>query len=148
MEDKRNEMMVITVYAEDTGLFNEKECNWDNTTTLEVPKWVLEEWYKEHEEEFKEETSEWTKIPEEEITFDNWINEGCTCNDFIEFYAFCIIKGIVPNISASEIDDKVFYLDDDNNKHVVFEGTYNECRRFGKMWNWNYLEYDLQLEIE
>lgn len=148
MEDKRNEMMVITVYAEDTGLFSEEECNWDNTTTLEVPKWVLEEWYKKHEEEFKEETSEWTKIPEEEVTFRDWINEGCTCNDFIEFWNFCIIKGIIPNISASEIDDKVFYLDDNDNKHVVFEGTYNECRRFGKMWNWNYLEYNLQLEIE
>ena len=135
MENKRNEMLYITTYADDTGLFSERECDFDNTTTLEVPIWIVEEWYKAY-------------ISEEEITFYDWINEECTCDDFIGFYNFCIIKGIVPHINASEIDDKVFYLDDDDNKHVVFEGTYNECRRFGKMQNWSYLEYDLQLEIE
>lgn len=148
MEDKRNEMIVVTVYADDTDLFNEEECNRDNTTTLEVPRWIVKEWYKVYEKEFKEGTSEWTGIPEEEVTFDDWINEGCTCNDFIGFYSFCFVKGIIPNISASEINDKVFYLDDDDNKHIVFEGTYNECRRFCMVQNWNYLGYNLQLEIE
>lgn len=148
MEDKRNEMMVISMYADNTGLFTEEECNYDNTTELEVPRWIVEEWYKTHKKECKQETSEWTRIPEEEITFSLWLNEGHTFDSFIGFYNFCIIKGIVPNIATNDIDDKVFYLDDDDNKHVIFEGTYNECRRFGRMWDWSYLGYDLQLEIE
>ena len=82
------------------------------------------------------------------MTFNDWVHDGYICEDFIGFYDFCIIKGIIPQIDTDEIDDKVFYLDNDNNKHIMFEGTYNECRRFGKMWNWSYLGYDLQLEIE
>ena len=62
MEDKRNEMMVITVYADDTGLFTEKECDKDNATYLVVPRWTLEEWYKIYEKDFKEETAKWIHI--------------------------------------------------------------------------------------
>ena len=148
MEDKRNEMMVITVYADDTGLFTKKECDKDNATYLVVPRWTLEEWYKIYEKDFKEETAKWIHISKEKVTFNDWVHDGYICEDFIGFYDFCIIKGIIPQIDTDEIDDKVFYLDNDNNKHIMFEGTYNECRRFGRMWNWSYLGYDLQLEIE
>lgn len=148
MEDKRNEMMYVDVFADDTGLFTETECDYDNMTTLEVPRWIVEEWYKQNEKEYKEDTMKERGISEEEVTLEKWLYEVALMGDFIGFYSFCIIKGIVPNISASEIDDKVFYLDNDEHKHVVFEGTYNECRRFGKMWNWSYLGYNLQLEIE
>ena len=30
MENNRNEMMYITMYADDTGLFSERECDFDN----------------------------------------------------------------------------------------------------------------------
>lgn len=43
MENKRNEMIYITTYADDTGLFNERECNFDNTAGFEVPRWIIEE---------------------------------------------------------------------------------------------------------
>lgn len=37
MENKNNEMIYITMYADDTGLFGEYECNRDNTVGFDVP---------------------------------------------------------------------------------------------------------------
>lgn len=157
MENKRNETLLVDVYADDTGLFTEDEYNYDNIVLLEVPRWVVEEWYKAHEKEFKEETMHELSITEDEATFDKWIKEVYTHDDFIGFYDYCIIKGFVPNFydeNIDEIQDKVFYIDWDGNKQIVFEGTYDECRRWCKYngWiqhDWEYeCDYDLELEIE
>ena len=150
MEDKRNEMMYITTYADDTGLFSERECNFDNTAGFEVPRWIIEDWYKQNEKVNKEETMDELKISEEEATFDRWINEVYIHDDFIGFYNFCIIKGFVPNIlnPDEEVEDKVYYEDDEGNKQIVFEGTYDECRRWCRYYNWSYRGFELQLEIE
>ncbi len=98
----------------------------------------------------KEETMDELNISEEEATFDRWINEVYIHDDFIGFYNFCIIKGFVPNILNldEEVEDRVFYEDDEGNKQVVFEGTYDECRRWCRYYNWNYRGFELQLEIE
>lgn len=151
MENNRNEMMYVTMYADDTGLFSEYECNKDNTVGFDIPRWILEDWYKENEDLNKEQTMDELRVPEEEATFDKWIKEVYTHDDFIGFYDYCIIKGFVPNFydeNIDEIQDKVFYIDWDGNKQIVFEGTYDECRRWCRYYNWEYCGYDLELEIE
>lgn len=139
MEDKRNEMLYITMYADDTGLFSERECDVDNTVGFEVPRWIIEEWLK---------VGEAVKFNEGD-TFENWYNSYIH-DDFIGFYDFCIIKGFVPNIlnPDEEVEDKVFYEDDERNKQIVFEGNYDECRRWCRYYDWSYREFELQLEIE
>lgn len=155
MEDNKNEMIYITMYADDTGLFSERECDFDNTVGFDVPRWILEDWYKQYEILNKDSTMMELGVSEEEATFDRWIKEVYTHDDFIGFYDFCIIKGFVPNIlnSDEEVEDKVFYEDDEGNKQIVFEGTYDECRRWCKYNGWIYTDledcdYDLELEIE
>ena len=141
MENNRNEMMYVTMYADDTGLFSETECNKD----------------KENEDLNKEQTMDELGVSEEEATFDKWIKEVYTHDDFIGFYDYCIIKGFVPNFydeNIDEIQDKVFYIDWDDNKQIVFEGTYDECRRWCKYNGWTQhdweheCDYDLELEVE
>lgn len=148
MENNRNEMMYVTMYADDTGLFSEYECNKDNTVGFDIPRWILEDWYKENEDLNKEQTMDELGVSEEEATFDKWIKEVYTHDDFIGFYDYCIIKGFVPNFydeNIDEIQDKVFYIDWDGNKQIVFEGTYDECRRYGRIWNWKYDDHDLMM---
>lgn len=139
MENNRNEMMYITMYADDTGLFSERECDFDNTVGFDVPRWILEEWLKIGEAvEFNESDS-----------FEDWYNSYIH-DELIGFYNFCIIKGFVPNIlnPDEEIEDKVFYEDNEGNKQIVFKGNYDECRRWCRYNNWNWCGYDLELEIE
>lgn len=144
MEDNKNEMIYITMYADDTGLFSETECNKDNTVGFDVPRWILEEWFKIGE----------TVGFNEDDSFEDWYNSYIH-DELIGFYDFCIIKGFVPNIlnPDEEVEDKVFYKDNEGNKQIVFEGTYDECRRWCKYNGWVYTDledcdYDLELEIE
>lgn len=137
MEDKRNEMMYITMYADDTGLFSERECDFDNTAGFDVPRWILEEWFK-----FGKAVGF-----DEEDTFEDWYNSYIH-DELIGFYNFCIIKGFVPNLLDKEFEDKVYYEDNEGNKQVVFEGTYDECRRWCRYNNWSYRGFELQLEIK
>lgn len=156
MDDKRNEMIYITMYADDSGLFSEDECNYDNTVGFDVPRWILEDWYKQDEETNKKETMNELGVPEKEATFDRWIEEVYTHDGFIGFYDFCLIKGYVPNIidDYEYIKDKVYYVDDNGERQILFEGTYDECRRFGRLYNWKYHDwwaghkYDLELKIK
>ena len=143
MENNRNEMMYVTMYADDTGLFSETECNKDNTVGFDVPRWILEDWYKQYEILNKDSTMMELGVSEEEATFDRWIKEVYTHDDFIGFYDYCIIKGFVPNFydeNIDEIQDKVFY--------------YDECRRWCKYNGWTQhdweheCDYDLELEVE
>lgn len=144
MEDNRNEMLLVTVYADDTGLFSEEEYNYDNMTDLDVPRWVVEAWYQKHEKEFKEQAVDELNIPEEEVTFDKWFKEVYTCDDFIGFYDFCIIKGIVPRISGEDVFCKVVYEDDNDDVHIVYKGEHDECRRWCKYHEWKWMwDYDL-----
>ena len=152
MKTNKNEMIYITMYADDSGLFSETECNRDNTVGFDVPRWILEDWYKQDEKVNKEETMDVLDVPEKEVTFDKWIKEVYTHDAFIGFYEFCLIKGFVPKLLDKDVQDKVFYIDWDGNKQVVFEGTYDECRRWCKYNGWTQHdwehEYDYDLELE
>ena len=152
MKTNKNEMIYITMYADDTGLFSEYECNRDNTVGFDVPRWILEDWYKQDEKVNKEETMDILNVSEEEATFDRWIKEVYTHDAFIGFYEFCLIKGFVPKLLDKDVQDKVFYIDWNGNKQIVFEGTYDECRRWCKFCGWTYTdlegyEYNLKLEV-
>ena len=143
MEDKRNEMIYITTYAEDTGLFSETECNKDNSVGFDVPRWILEEWFKFGKKENRD-----IGIDDYD-SFEDWY-DNYIYDELIGFYDFCIIKGFIPNIlnPDEEVKDKVFYEDDEGNKQIVFEGNYDECRRWCRYYNWSYRGFELQLEIE
>ncbi len=144
MDDNKNEMLYITTYADDTGLFSERECDFDNTVGFDVPRWILEEWLK---------VGEGVGFDDYD-SFEDWYN-NYTHDELIGFYDFCIIKGFVPNIlnSDEEVEDKVFYEDDEGNKQIVFEGIYDECRRWCKYNGWtqhdweHQCDYDLELEV-
>ncbi len=154
MKTDKNEMIYITMYADDSGLFSETECNRDNTVGFDVPRWILEDWYKQDEKVNKEETMDVLDVSEEEATFDKWIKEVYTHDAFIGFYEFCLIKGFVPKLLDKDVQDKVFYIDWNGNKQIVFEGTYDECRRWCKYNGWTQhdweheCDYDLELEVE
>ena len=143
MENKRNEMLYITMYADDTGLFSERECDFDNSVGFDVPRWILEEWFKIGKKENRD------MGIDDYDTFEDWYNNYIH-DELIGFYNFCIIKGFVPNIlnPDEEVEDKVFYEDNEGNKQIVFEGTYDECRRWCRYNNWSYRGFELQLEIE
>lgn len=96
VEVKMNEAMIVTVYADDTGLFTEEECNFNNMVDLVVPGWVVKEWYEKHIDDLKTDTMTELGVSEEDATFDRWVNEVCTCDDFLGFYSFCKKMGIVP----------------------------------------------------
>lgn len=153
MKTNKNEMIYITMYADDSGLFSKTECNRDNTVGFDVPRWILEDWYKQDEKINKEETMDVLNVSEEEATFDKWIKEVYTHDAFIGFYEFCLIKGFVPKILDKDVQDKVFYIDWNGNKQIVFEGTYDECRRWCKYNGWTQhdweheCDYDLELEV-
>ena len=153
MKTNKNEMIYITMYADDTGLFSEYECNRDNTVGFDIPRWILEDWYKQDENVNKEETMDVLGVSEEEATFDRWIKEVYTHDAFIGFYEFCLIKGFVSKLLDKNVQDKVFYIDWDGNKQIMFEGTYDECRRWCKYNGWTQhdweheCDYDLELEI-
>lgn len=156
MDDKRNEMIYITMYVDDSGLFSEDECDYDNTVGFDIPRWILEDWYKQDEDVNKKETMDELGISEEEATFDRWIEEVYTHDGFIGFYDFCLIKGYVPNIidDYEYIENKVYYVDDDEERQILFKGTYDECRRYGRFYNWKYHDYrnnhkyNLELEVK
>lgn len=153
MKTDKNEMIYITMYADDSGLFSETECNRDNTVGFDVPRWILEDWYKQDEKVNKEETMDVLDVSEEEATFDKWIKEVYTHDAFIGFYEFCLIKGFVPKLLDKDVQDKVFYIDWNGNKQIMFEGTYDECRRWCKYNGWTQhdweheCDYDLELEV-
>lgn len=124
MKDNKNEMIYITMYADDTRLFSEYECNIDNTVGFDVPRWILEDWYKQYEILNKDSTMIELGVPEEEATFDKWFNSVCICEDFDGFYDYCIIKGIVPNLLEAEYNIKrykICYEKPENNKDLFSE---------------------------
>lgn len=148
MENKNNEMVYVTVYADDTGLFTEEECNYCNIVDLIVPYWIIEEWYMKNENENKRATIHELHISEEEATFERWFNSVYICDDVIGFYDYCIIKGIVPNLLEHEYDNKQYkicYEDYNGNIQTLFEGTCDECRRYGKMTKWKYSNFESEI---
>ena len=142
---KNEEMIWVTVYADSTGgLFSEFECDCDNLVELQFPRWIVEEYYKQNEDDFVGETSDELDIPEEECTFDLWLKSVYTAEDTDELYSFAEEKGFSAKCGI-DTPNAVFYRDDCNYKYIVFEGTEDECRQFCKEneWEWNGEELEL-----
>lgn len=146
MENKNNEMICVTVYADNTGLFTEEECNCDNTVDLIVPYWVAKEWYLKNENENKRATMHELHVSEEEATFDRWFSSVYICEDFDGFYDYCIIKGVIPNLYEDNNKRyRICYEDYNDNVQSLFEGTYDECRRYGRVMKWKYFNFESEI---
>ena len=146
MKNKNNEMVCVTVYADNTGLFTEQECDNCNIVNLIVPYWVIEDWYMANEEENKRATMHELHIPEEEATFDKWFSSVYICEDVDGFYDYCIIKGVIPNLYEDNNKRyKICYEDYNDNVQSLFEGTYDECRRYGRFMKWEYANFESEI---
>lgn len=125
----------VSVYCDSTGLFSEAECNVDNICDMMFDESIVERWFEE-------------KIsPDVEYGFELWFTEEYTCDDTDGLYQYAINYGDNP---VFDIDGKyyVFYMDDYDSMHIIFEGSCDECRRFGKKFNWfwgNENEYELEV---
>ena len=130
--------LYMTIYCDSTGLFSESECNVDNLTEMIFPEEIVRKWFDDQQE--KEYI--WTGYE-----FENWMNEY-TADDTDGLYEFAIKNGYKP-VFGVDGKDTVFYRDDWNFKTIIFEGTYDECRYFGKENDWEYTTEDGEIyELE
>lgn len=127
-------MIYVTVYADTTGLFSESECDVDNLTEMLFPEEIVRKWFDEQQEQ----AYIWTGYE-----FENWMNDY-TADDTDGLYDFAINNGYTPTFGV-EAKTAVFYRDDCNYKYIVFEGTYDECRQFGKENDWEYNGNELEI---
>ena len=135
-------MVYVCVYADTTGLFSESECDDDNLVEMEFPEWIVREYYEEHN--LVEDTADELGKPVEECTFEDWLDKVSTAEQTDELYDFAEEKGFSAKCGI-DTPNAVFYRDDCNYKYIVFEGTEDECRQFGKQneWEWNGEELEL-----
>lgn len=140
-------MIYVTVYADTTGLLSEYECGRDNLIDLLFPESLVIKYYKENEDCFKGETADELGIPINECTFYNWFTAVYTAEDTDELYDFAVKNGYTP-VFGIDKKDAVIYRDDCNFKYIVFEGTYDECRQFGKENDWEYHGNELEILSE
>ena len=137
-------MLSMCIYADSTGLFSESECDRDNLVDMKFPEEIVRKYYEKYEEDFIGETSYELDKPEEECTFKDWVEAVYTAEDTDELYDFAVENGCVPCFGIDK-RTAVFYRDDNDNKQIVFEGTYNECRQYGKENDWEQDEYELEI---
>ena len=131
--------MKMTVYCDSTGLFSEEECNSDNLTEMVFPDEIVRKWFdKNIKEEYKNEYPD--------LTFEYWVNELYTADETDGLYDFCILAGEEPMFDVNEIDSVIAVNNINDEKSVVFEGTYYECRRWCKDMDWKY-DVDIRLEL-
>lgn len=140
-------MLSVCIYADSTGLFKESECDSCNLVYMNFPEEIVRKYYEQNKEDFIEETSYELGIPEDECTFEDWYKSVYTAEDTNELYDFAIENGCIPKFGVED-HDAVFYRDDDNFKYIVFEGTYGECRQFGKENDWEYNGEELEILSE
>ena len=97
---ENNKMLTVTVYADTTGYFSEKEINilldcagWGNIADILVPEKLLREFYEQNEKpEFQD--------------FDRWFNEEYTCDDTDGLVDFVIARtGERPELADSYYND-------------------------------------------
>ena len=135
----------VGMYADQTGLYSESELSFNNWTEMEIPEWIVRKWYVEND--LADETAHELNIPLSEATFEKWLNEVSWGDDTDGLYDFSIENGYTPKIWY---DGKaiVLYRDYAKNKHIVFNGTYNECREFGREHGWELDGNELEIEDE
>ena len=87
-------MIVIGMYADQTGLYTEDELAWDNWCELEIPERIVRQWYEAND--LAKETAEELCIPIEEATFERWLNEVYNGDDTDGLYLYSIANGYTP----------------------------------------------------
>lgn len=137
---KDAKLISVCVYADTTGLFSESEYSYDNLADVLFPESIVREYFDEYIE------PELIRPEETKDPFQYWLTEESTADDTRELVDFAESKGWEPILGIDD-PDSVFYRDAYNFKHIVFEGTYDECRQFGKdndwVWKWDeYGDYD------
>ena len=137
-------MINIGMYADQTGLFSNRELDEDNWEVFEIPEWIVRKWFEDNL--LANETAQELDIPIEEATFERWLHEVSYGDDTDGLYWFSIEHGYIPE-SLIVVPAQIFYEDDDG-KHVLFNGTCKNCRNYAKKLNWKYGDYDLDIEKE
>lgn len=139
-------MRNVTIYADTTGLFSEAECNCDNLVDMDFPEWIVKEWYRDHEYDFAQETSHDLNKPVEDCTYEDWVTHIVWAGDTDGLYDYAKERGFIGNCGIGK-HSLVFYRDDNNFKTVVFEGTYDECREYGRSMGWETNDgYELEVQ--
>lgn len=128
-------MRYVTVYADSTGLFSEDECNYDNLCEVCFPEEIVIEWYNENKNACDEDTSRDLRKLISECTYEDWINDVYTADGTDGLYEFALKRGFDCGLGIND-HSYVFYRDDDNFKTIVFEGTYDDCRRWCRDAGW------------
>lgn len=80
--------MIITVYGNELchyGLITDEEDDLYGMFTVFVPDKYVRAWYENHKEDFNRETK--TELGKyADCTFENWLNNVYTCDDFWDFF--------------------------------------------------------------
>ena len=104
MDKKKDKLMKVTMYADQTGQYTEDEIMWCNCVEVEIPESILREFYEEMgcAIDF---TGDYSDI---EPSFENWIH--CVYdNDSTEgLYDFAVQRGFMP-ICGKNCDDWTWY---------------------------------------
>ena len=139
---KEEKMIVIGMYADQTGLYTEDELSKDNWCDLYIPERIVRQWYEEND--LAKETAKELGIPIEEATFERWLNEVCWGEDTDGLFQFALDNGSLP-ITGVNKPDYVFYRDENGFKTIVFEGDYDECRYYGRALGWELGDNKLEM---
>ena len=91
--DEMEEMVLVTLYCDSTGLYNEDEINKDNLCELMFPKALVEDWYYMSLDDFTEETANELGLEADECTFDMWFEDVYVADDMDGFYQFAVDRG-------------------------------------------------------
>lgn len=144
MKKRNGKMIPVCVYCDTSGLFSPAECDEDNTIELDFPLWIVKEYYNLYKDDFKAgmECELRTRG-----SFKKWYDSYYTADDTIELFDYAYIKGFVPALN-SDMKMYLFYLDNDDNEIVVFRGSEDECRRYGKVYDWTYEGHELAIEYD
>ena len=110
----------VTVYADDTGLFDEESIDREgNCVAFFFPRWVVKEFY---------ETSNDHNV----FTLEHWLREVYTCDETIGLYGFSKVLGVHPLPSAA-VDTPAFKRDVHERYYTYKEaksiiGGYKACQ--------------------
>ena len=87
------EMITVCIFADTTNQFTQEEIEQDNTCDMEFPRRIVYEYYKQRESEFIAKTACELGISKENCSFDKWVREASTCDDFDDLYDFALQRG-------------------------------------------------------
>lgn len=94
--EKPSRMVTISIYRDSSGLYDDDEYQDDNIAEIDFPEEIVRAWYGEHKTLFDNETAEALKCTPEEATFEKWLREVCTCDDFDGICDFARERGFNP----------------------------------------------------